>query len=88
MYNAQYKYTRCGAVSPGDASKVAHDWHRLLTFRLKSCSLFTLFTINRPLPPQVLTVLVWFSSSAHPEKPKKKVCTNDARIARYSAPGE
>jgi hypothetical protein len=35
----------------------------------------------------VLTVLVWFSSSAHPEKPKKKVCTNDARIARYSAPG-
>ena len=30
-------------------------------------------------------MLVWFSSSAHPEKPKKKECTNDARIARYSA---
>ena len=39
------------------------------------------------------TVLVWFSSSAHPEKTKRitlqrKDYAKDARIARYPAPGE
>jgi len=32
MYHSQYKYTRCGAISPGDSSKVAHDSRRLFTF--------------------------------------------------------
>jgi len=46
--------------------------------------------LNRPLPPLVLTVLVWSSSSAHPEKRRGtldgKGDANDARFARYPAP--
>jgi hypothetical protein len=44
MYNSQFKYTRYGAVFPGDASKVAHDSHRSLTFHLKTCSHFRSYT--------------------------------------------
>jgi hypothetical protein len=44
MYKASMEEARCGAVSPGDSSKVAHDWRRSLTFHLKTCSPFTPFT--------------------------------------------
>jgi len=44
MYNAQQQYTRWRAVFPGNARTSAHDWRRVLTLRLKTCSLFTLFT--------------------------------------------
>jgi hypothetical protein len=35
---------RCGAVFTASESEVAHASRRLLTLRLETCSLFTLFT--------------------------------------------
>ena len=54
MYHSQYKYTRCGAISPGDSSKVAHDSRRLFTFhaiyQLKNGINFQhlVYLVNRP----------------------------------------
>ncbi len=51
IYKGSMEEARCGAVFPGDASEVAQDSRRLLTFRLKSGSLFRSYTllVNRML---------------------------------------
>ena len=42
--NAQFRYTRCGAVFPGNSTEVAHDSGQVLTFLGKSCPGFGAFT--------------------------------------------